>query len=56
MDEGTRIKVISNVLDTKIMASLLGRKGGQATSKKYGKKHYSQIGKKGMLKRWGGKK
>src|SRR3990167_8941629 len=26
--------------------------GGQATARKYGKEHFRQAGKKGMLKRW----
>lgn len=39
----------------KSMAKDLGRLGGFATSKKYGKKHFSEAGKKGMAKRWGKK-
>lgn len=34
-------------------AKQLGQLGGLATSKKYGSKHYSEAGKKGMEKRWG---
>ena len=33
-----------------------GRLGGEATARKYGKKHFSDAGKKGMAKRWGTKK
>jgi len=33
-------------------ARKLGKTRGEATKRKYGKKHYSEIGKKGMLKRW----
>ncbi len=31
----------------------LGSLGGKSTSKKYGKKHFSEAGKKGMKVRWG---
>lgn len=31
----------------------IGKKGGEATVKKYGKKHFSEAGKKGMKARWG---
>lgn len=34
-------------------AKKLGKRGGQATSKKYGKEHFSEAGKKGMKVRWG---
>ena len=34
-------------------AVALGKLGGKATVKKYGKKHFSKAGKKGMAKRWG---
>lgn len=37
-------------------AAAMGRKGGKAKLKKYGKKHYSEMGKKGMETRWGKKK
>jgi len=33
--------------------ALVGRHGGRATLKKHGKKHMSEIGKKGAEKRWG---
>ena len=33
--------------------ALVGRRGGNATVKKYGKKHMSSIGKLGAKKRWG---
>lgn len=33
-----------------------GKKGGAATKKRYGKKFYSEIGKKGMAKRWNKKR
>lgn len=33
-------------------AQLLGKKGGNTTKKKYGSKHYSEAGKKGMDARW----
>lgn len=33
-------------------AQSLGKLGGKATTKKYGKKHFSEAGKKGMAKRW----
>lgn len=36
-------------------AQQLGSLGGKATVKKYGKKHFSEAGKKGMAKRWGKK-
>lgn len=36
-------------------AQELGKLGGKATAKKYGKDHFSQAGKKGMKKRWGKK-
>lgn len=29
-----------------------GKKGGLSTLKKYGKKHFSTAGRKGMAKRW----
>ena len=32
-----------------------GRKGGNQTKKNLGKDHYSKIGKKGAIKRWGKK-
>ena len=37
-------------------AAKLGRLGGQAVSKKYGKDYMRKLGKKGMDSRWGGKK
>jgi hypothetical protein len=30
--------------------------GGKATRQKYGKAHYSEIGKRGMASRWGKRK
>ena len=33
-------------------AQALGKLGGKKTAKKYGKKHFSEAGKKGMAKRW----
>lgn len=33
-------------------AQKLGKLGGQATKKKYGKKHFSKAGKLGAKKRW----
>ena len=33
----------------------LGSLGGKSTAKKYGVKHFSEAGKKGMAKRWGNK-
>lgn len=36
-------------------AQKLGSLGGKSTAKKYGSKHYSEAGKKGMEKRWGNK-
>jgi len=32
--------------------SALGKKGAKARRKKYGKKLYSELGKKGAAKRW----
>jgi general stress protein YciG len=32
--------------------ALVGRHGGRATVKKYGKEHMSKIGRKGAKKRW----
>lgn len=34
---------------------IMGGIGGKATAKKYGRKHFSEAGKKGMAKRWGNK-
>lgn len=34
----------------------LGRLGGKANVKKHGKKHMSEMGKKGMKARWGNRK
>jgi len=34
------------------IASTLGKKGGKETLKRKGKKHFSEIGKKGALSRW----
>ena len=34
-------------------AKLLGAIGGAMTAKKYGAKHFSEAGKKGMKARWG---
>lgn len=36
-------------------AKQLGHLGGLMTAKKYGVKHFSEAGKKGMAKRWGNK-
>ena len=36
-------------------AAAMGRKGAAAKLKKYGKEHYSEMGKKGMASRWGKK-
>ena len=36
-------------------ATEMGRKGGLATKKKYGKKHYSEMAKKMLEARWGKK-
>lgn len=38
------------------VGQLMGALGGNATAKKYGAKHFSEAGKKGMAKRWGDKK
>jgi hypothetical protein len=32
-----------------------GKQGGNVTKRKYGSKHFSEAGKKGMAKRWGKK-
>ena len=37
-------------------AAAMGRKGGPAKMIKYGREHYSKMGKLGMEKRWGKKK
>lgn len=37
------------------IAKQLGKSGGKKTLKKYGRKHFSEAGKKGMAKRWGKK-
>lgn len=37
------------------IGKLYGKLGGISTKKRYGKKHYSDIGKKGMASRWGDK-
>jgi general stress protein YciG len=42
--------------DTKEIAKLLGQRGGLKTKQKYGKKHYKEMSKKGLAKRWGKKK
>lgn len=34
------------------IAAILGRKGGKNNVKKHGKKHMSEIGKKGITRRW----
>ena len=34
------------------MAAQLGRLGGLANVKKYGKEHMAELGKKGMKNRW----
>jgi len=36
-------------------AAAMGRKGAAAKLKKYGPGQYSEMGKKGMAKRWGKK-
>ena len=36
-------------------AQELGKLGGKATAKKYGKEHFSKAGKKGNERRWGKK-
>jgi hypothetical protein len=43
-------------MDTKELAKLLGSIGGKATSRLYGKEHYSKAGKKGMEVRWHNKR
>lgn len=45
-----KTKKISEV--EKAAFSTIGRIGGTATMKKHGKKHMSEIGKKGAKKRW----
>ncbi len=35
------------------IAKQLGKRGGAATKRKYGRKHFSEAGKKGMARRWG---
>jgi len=40
----------------KKFASIGGKIGGAKTKKKYGKEHYSRIGKMGNAKRWGAQK
>lgn len=40
-------------MDIKSAGALLGKKGGDTTKKLYGKKHFSEAGKKGMESRWG---
>lgn len=43
-------------MDIKEIAKQLGKLGGEKTKEKYGSKHYSEAGKKGMAKRWANKK
>jgi general stress protein YciG len=33
-------------------AQELGKRGGQTTASRHGKKHFSDAGKKGMARRW----
>jgi hypothetical protein len=42
--------------DIKKLFQEFGKLGGQATKRKYGKRHFSEAGKRGMAKRWGTKK
>ena len=42
--------------EMKKAASLFGKMGGEALKKKMGSKHFSEMGKKGMEKRWAGHK
>jgi len=35
---------------------MIAKSGGLKTLEKYGKSHYSDMGKKGMKKRWGKKR
>jgi len=36
-------------------AASLGKLGGEAVKRKYGINHFSELGKKGMAKRWSGR-
>lgn len=40
-------------MDASAIAKRLGKRGGQMTASRHGKKHFSAAGKKGMAKRWG---
>ena len=37
-------------MDHKKFLSMIGKKGGNTTKKKYGKKHFSKLGKMGTRK------
>jgi len=39
-------------MNTTKIAKFLGKKGGDKTLVKYGKKHFSDAGRKGMASRW----
>lgn len=46
-------QILKLELETLVIQAQLGQLGGLMTAKKYGSKHYSEAGKKGMEKRWG---
>lgn len=50
MKETKRKKVVSKAASE--AASALGKIGGSRTKKKYGKKHFAEIGRKGLMKRY----
>lgn len=54
-DKSDRIKIGMNDSVKDYLASL-GKKGGNTTKAKYGKKHFSNAGKLGMARRWAGHK
>jgi general stress protein YciG len=39
--------------EERLVYMLIGKRGGEATAKRYGKKYMSNLGKKGARKRWG---
>mgnify|MGYP001585405812 CR=1 len=43
---------MTDAFTNKDAAQILGKAGGLATKKKYGKEHFRSISKKGLEKRW----
>lgn len=49
------VQLLGDIRNMNLISQEIGKQGGKKTASLYGKKHYSEAGKRGMAKRWGKK-